>query len=420
MKNQELRKYLYQGLTALMVAAAAIAVVFAFLKIQVLRAVCEKILDILMPIIIGAVLAYLLTPLYNRCVGYFLPPFAKWFRSEQRGRSFAKAAATILCMSATIAVVTGLVAIMLPQLIRSVEGIIATFSTNTENFSHWLQKILQDNPKVEETVLGYYNLMLNNIESWMNSERIKSFLAESIMPNVQNVLTGVSAGVLYILIWLKNILIGLIVAIYLLNMKHTLCGQTKKLIYSIFKVGQANWILNESRFIDKMFGGFIIGKLLDSLIIGILCFIGTQLMKMPYALLISVVIGVTNIIPFFGPFIGAVPTAFLVLLVSPMKCLYFLLFILLLQQFDGNILGPKILGEYTGISSFWVLFSILVFGGLFGFIGMIIAVPTFAVLYDLLHQWSTVKLKERQLSTQTADYMELKYIDENDRTFIKK
>ena len=166
------------------------------------------------------------------------------------------------------------------------------------------------------------------------------------------------------------------------------------------------------RFVNQMFGGFIIGKLVDSLLIGIICFVGVSVLKMPFPLLLSVVVGVTNIIPFFGPFVGAVPTGFLVLLVSPGKCLYFLLWILVLQQFDGNILGPKILGNSTGLSSFWVLFSILLFGGLFGFVGMIIAVPAFAVLYDLIARAVHHSLRMRKLPVCTEDYLDLKEMDD--------
>ena len=161
------------------------------------------------------------------------------------------------------------------------------------------------------------------------------------------------------------------------------------------------------RFIDRMFGGFISGKLLDSLIIGFLCFFCMNLMNMPYTMLISVIVGVTNVIPFFGPYFGAVPSALIVLTVSPVKCIYFLLFILVLQQFDGNFLGPKILGNSTGLSSFWVLFSILLFGGLFGFVGMIIGVPAFAVIYDLIGKMANRLLRERNLTTDTGTYQEL-------------
>ena len=171
------------------------------------------------------------------------------------------------------------------------------------------------------------------------------------------------------------------------------------------------------RFVHRMFGGFIIGKILDSLIIGVICFVGTSLLHIPYALLVSVIVGVTNVIPFFGPFIGAIPSGILVLLVSPIQCLVLLIWILVL--FDGNILGPKILGNSTGLASFWVLFSILIFGGLFGFVGMIIAVPGFAVIYDLVNKAVNHSLRMKRLSLKTADYEGLDYIDEEKKTYIK-
>lgn len=168
-----------------------------------------------------------------------------------------------------------------------------------------------------------------------------------------------------------------------------------------------------------MFGGFIIGKLVDSLIIGILTFIWLSIIEMPYTVLISVIVGVTNIIPFFGPFIGAVPSALLVLLADPKKCLWFLLSILVIQQLDGNIIGPKILGDSTGISSFWVLFSILFFGGLMGPLGMIIGVPAFAVIYRLTSEWVNKQLKKKELSTVTNDYGALDHIDEEKKTYVR-
>ena len=203
---------------------------------------------------------------------------------------------------------------------------------------------------------------------------------------------------------MKNFLIGIIVAVYVLNCKTTFASQAKKIIYSIFNKKLGSAIIHEIRFVHQGFGGFIIGKLIDSLIIGILCYICLTLMKMPYTMLISVIIGITNIIPFFGPFIGAVPSFILLLLVSPMQSLYFIIFIFVLQQFDGNILGPKILGDSTGLSSFWVLFSILFFGGLMGFFGMIIGVPFFAVAYHLISQAVNKALQKKELSTNTDDY----------------
>ena len=206
--------------------------------------------------------------------------------------------------------------------------------------------------------------------------------------------------------------------VYFLNIKDTLSAQSKKIVYSVLKLKDANRLVSEVRFAHGIFGGFITGKLLDSLIIGIMCFFAMQFMGMPYVLLISVIIGVTNVIPFFGPFIGAVPSAFLILMISPMKCLYFLIFILVLQQFDGNILGPKILGDSTGLPSFWVLFSILLFGGLLGFVGMIIGVPAFAVIYRLVSAYVSNNLKKKDLSPRTEDYMELDHINEEDKIYI--
>ena len=175
--------------------------------------------------------------------------------------------------------------------------------------------------------------------------------------------------------------------------------------------------MKEARYIHKVFGGFIIGKIVDSIIIGILCFLGLSVMNMPYTLLVSVIVGVTNVIPFFGPFIGAIPSALLILLVSPIQCLYFLIFILVLQQFDGNILGPKILGDTTGISSFWVLFSILLFGGLLGFVGMIVGVPIFAVFYRLLGDFINGLLEKKDLPVQTSQYDNLETVEEKDKSF---
>ena len=190
-------------------------------------------------------------------------------------------------------------------------------------------------------------------------------------------------------------------------------------IYSLLSLSAANEFIDKCRFIHKVFGGFIIGKLVDSLIIGVLTFVWLSIIEMPYTVLISVIVGVTNIIPFFGPFIGAIPSALLLLLVNPKKCLWFLLSILVIQQLDGNIIGPRILGNSTGVSSFWVLFSILFFGGILGPLGMIIGVPTFAVIYRLTAEWVNKRLKRKELSTVTDDYGVLDHIDEDKKTYIR-
>ena len=213
---------------------------------------------------------------------------------------------------------------------------------------------------------------------------------------MQNILSGAALGVLNVVVVLKNLIIGIIVAVYMLASRKRFVQQGKLVLYSIFKPRWAELIKEEAKYADKMFGGFINGKILDSAIIGVLCYIACLIFKFPSALLVSVIIGVTNVIPFFGPFIGAIPATLLILIQNPIKALWFVLFVLVLQQVDGNIIGPKILGNTTGLSSFWVLFAILLFGGLWGFVGMIIGVPLFAVIYDIIKKLVIHGLKRNE------------------------
>ena len=263
-------------------------------------------------------------------------------------------------------------------------------------------------------MLSAYQKAVIDFQEWAGSNLILN------IENLEKILGGVSVGVMGVFSTAKNLLIGVIVMIYLLNIKETLAAQGKKLIYTFLPLQVANATVEEFRYIHKVFSGFIIGKLIDSLIIGVICFILMNLFRLPYALLISVIVGVTNIIPFFGPFIGAIPSAVLVFLISPKQCLYFIGLILVLQQFDGNILGPKILGNSTGLSSFWVLFSILLFGGIYGFVGMIIAVPLTAVIFDLFGKLQTYLLLKKKLSSETKDYEDLVKIDEDSGKYLKR
>jgi predicted PurR-regulated permease PerM len=229
-------------------------------------------------------------------------------------------------------------------------------------------------------------------------------------------------GVISVLSVLYNLFIGIIVAIYILASKNTFLAQAKKLAYGLFKKDHADVIIHYVKISNGMFSGFIVGKIVDSTIVGILCFLLMSMMGLPYAMLISVIIGVTNIIPVFGPYIGVVPSAFLILLVDPMQALSFIIMIIILQQLDGNIIGPAILGESTGLSAFWVLFSILLFGGLWGIVGMIIGVPLFAVIYRIISDFINWKLADRNLSTVTECYRNLKSIEldeENKASYVQ-
>ena len=225
--------------------------------------------------------------------------------------------------------------------------------------------------------------LLNSAYAALNTN-LDTWIKNTLLPSMQNILSGAALGVLNVVVVLKNLIIGIIVAVYMLASRKRFVQQGKMVLYSVVKPRWASLITEEVKYADRMFGGFINGKILDSAIIGLLCYIGCLIFKFPSALLVSVIIGVTNVIPFFGPFIGAIPATLLILIQNPIKALWFVLFVLVLQQLDGNIIGPKILGNTTGLSSFWVLFAILLFGGLWGFAGMIVGVPLFAVIYDVI------------------------------------
>ncbi|MDO4267849.1 MAG: AI-2E family transporter [Eubacteriales bacterium] len=403
MDREKYRKYIYWGVTAFVVMALLTALIFVIINWTKVKAVGSLLNGILAPIIYGAVFAYLLTPIYNRVRKRTADGAGRLGLSKKAAGRMGQLAGTVTSLVVLIAIVTGLISMLIPQLIESIRGIIEALPASIVNLERWLEGVFADNPEVEANVMAYYDTAASYVQNWVTNDMI---------PNIYNILSGVSSGIFTAVNTMMDMLIGLIVMVYLLNMKEKLQTQMKMIIYGVFPRKAANKVIEECRYVHRVFGGFIIGKLLDSLIIGILCFVLMSWAKMPYVLLISVIVGVTNVIPFFGPFIGAIPSAFLILLVSPLQCLLFLGLILLLQQFDGNILGPKILGDSTGLSSFWVLFSILLFGGLFGFVGMIIGVPTFAVIYRLTTELITFLLGKKELSQDISRYENLDYIDE--------
>ena len=276
-----------------------------------------------------------------------------------------------------------LMSVLVPQLIDSITTLINNAESYYNQIYDWADNLLKKNPNIS-------NWVRLNLERYYQDAL--SLLTEKILPGAQQMLTSVTGGVissiLGVVVFAKNLIIGIIISVYLLAMKEQSLARCCKLLYGVLSERAANLVMRGTRRTDELFSGFVRGKLLDSLIIGILCFIGGSILNLPYTPLVSVVVGVTNIIPFFGPFLGAIPSAFLILLVSPRQCLYFILFIIALQQFDGNILGPKILGKSTGISSFWVIVAIVVGGGFGGVLGMFLGVPIFACINSLVH-WFT-------------------------------
>lgn len=414
LKNEKYKPYIAWGLTAFVTIVLSISFFFALFKIGDLHAFGQTLSRILRPISIGAVLAYILTPVYNHLRRLFLRGFSQIFEHERAASKLASGLSIAISLALVLVVVYGLVAMVVPEVISSIMGIAGNYDLYFQRISSWITEFMENDtvyaPMVKTT--------LENLQDYL-SNWIDNTLLLNLKDYIYNLSIGVSTGVVRIVGVLIDLLIGLIVTAYLLGCKDTLCAQSKKAIYGVFKLPIANLIVRKCRYAHRVFGGFINGKLLDSLIIGVICFACCSIMKIPYAMLVSVVVGVTNIIPFFGPFIGAIPSTFLILLNSPLKALYFVIFILILQQFDGNILGPKILGNSTGLSSFWVLFSILLFGGLFGFVGMIIGIPLFAVIYSLVNDLVNYGLKSKNLSTETEDYQNLECIQEDDHQYCE-
>jgi predicted PurR-regulated permease PerM len=297
--------------------------------------------------------------------------------------------------------------------------IINSLETYSSNIMNWINRVLVKHPDIAQQAEKSFQAISDSFLSWVDEKLTPD--AEAMLNSLGNlgdVIADVVSGVKVIIRFAKDFFIGLFISAYLLASKRRLIAQSKKLTYSVFGKHNGNLILRECRFIQTVFGGFVRGKLLDSLIIGIICFVGCSIFRFPYPVVVSVIVGVTNIIPFFGPVVGAIPSAFLILLVSPLKSLYFILFVFALQQFDGNVLGPKILGNKTGLTSFWVLFSILVFGGLFGFVGMVIGVPVFAVIYSIISTLVNHRLSKIDLSLQTADYELLDQVEESTGVFL--
>ena len=414
MKRNDRHPYLCTGITAFAVIAASLCLFFTLFHFGEVACVVDELGAILRPIFMGAVIAFLLLPIHRTILRFLLSMTSEKRQKNTKDVAFLNLVAIVCSLLLAIFLIYLLLAMVIPQVYQSVVGLVNSIPTYIEVVQGWLQTFFEDNPDIQASVMSIYNSAASSLEQWLNSDILPNlesatttleWLRKDIVPNLTGVVAGVSGVLVGFLVLVKDLLIALIVSVYLLARKDIFAAQGKKILYSMFPTKCADLIVGEARNAYRIMSGFINGKLLDSLIIGILCFFCCSLLKFPYVALISVVIGVTNIIPFFGPFIGAIPCGLLIFLVNPLQAVYFAIFILVLQQFDGNILGPKILGDSTGLASFWVLFSILLFGGLFGFAGMVLGVPVFAMIYSVISRMVAYGLRSRNLPQETKDYM---------------
>ena len=390
--------YIKWGFTAFVVICAAILFFFAIFRLEGIFAGLHLISIILMPFVYGLVIAYLLCPIYNIFDRYFSKFTVQRLQSKKilRVGTFSKLLSTTITLTLAIIAVGGLICLVLPQITESLIALVKTAPDTISDFVKWIEAKLYSNKDVNEAMrvlMGDYTTKINH---WLQNE---------VLPFLLNLAAQISTGMLVFLRFIKDMLIGIIICIYFLNSKETFKAQSKKVIFAMFNKNNANIIITEAAFINKTFSGFISGKILDSTIIGIICFIVMSIFNWPYVMLISVIVGVTNIIPFFGPFVGAIPSIIIILTESPLQALYFAVFVLILQQVDGNIIGPKILGDSTGIPSFSVMFAILVGGRLFGFVGMILGIPIFAIIYAYFSRYINGRLLKKNLPVKTENYV---------------
>ncbi|MGC2873182.1 AI-2E family transporter [Ihubacter sp. rT4E-8] len=399
-------RYVKLGLTVFAAGAALIVLYQVIVHFDKVQEGLSVIRDILSPFIFGLVMAYLLCPVYNTVVRRMYHVLKDRLPRRKMALRWARVMGTIMAMLTLTGIVGGLFALVLPETVRSILGLIQMLPDRLTDLIEWGENTFTADryPEAAQAIEVLIKKFRDTFMEWTEND---------LMPMVGEYMAQISMGVYITLRTLLNLLIGIIVCVYFLNSKELFKAQTKKLISATMNKEKSDEIFEFAYFTNRTFGGFVNGKLIDSLIIGILCFILMTIFKLPYTILVSTIVGVTNFIPFFGPFIGAIPSALIICLASPVKALYFLLLVLGLQQFDGNILGPKILGGTTGLSSFWVMFAIIVGGGLFGFTGMVLGVPVFAVIYYYFSRYIKKRLARKNLPTETAEYEEFNKYDIN-------
>lgn len=397
-----IRPYLALGLTIFLVLSLCIVVFFLIYRYHGFAASWKKLLSILQPIIIGIVIAYLINPIMMFFEKHLIRLIEPRMKKKGKAKKLCRSIATLGALAVFILIIILLLVMLIPQLVESVQGLVVSLPGEVQELINKMNNLMSEDSQAADMLENTLLHATNYLRDWAMND---------LLPKSNRYLTSITTGLIGLFKVLLNIVVGLIVSVYLLFSKETFIGQFKKLTYAILKPRKANIIIETARKSNEIFGGFISGKILDSTIIGIICYIVLLIMKMPYPVLVSVIVGVTNIIPFFGPFIGAVPSFIIIVLANPIQGLYFLIMVFVLQQVDGNIIGPAILGDSTGLSPFWVVFAIMVGGGLFGFAGMLLGVPVFAVIYYIMQRIIYHFLRNKKLPEETEHYIYLESVD---------
>ena len=394
--NTKYDKYLYAGVTMFLVVTAALIVKALLDNLKVVGGALSAVNSALTPVYFGLIIAFLLSPLVNSVDEFvFIPLMRKIVKKEKKAEGIARGLSVAVVLILALFIIFGLIMMVVPEVINSISSLAANLPSYYKNIVAWGDDVFKSNPKLAEYFENFSGSMYEKLITWLQND---------LLPESSKLLSLLTDGVVNAMSVLFNVFIGIIVSIYLMAGKENFCAQAKKLMYAILPQKRVEGTLEVLRETHTVFAKFISGKIVDSLIVGMLTFIIMSIANIPYVLLISVIIGVTNVIPFFGQYIGIIPSAVLVFIANPSKGVIFLILIIILMQFDGNVLGPKILGDSIGLKSFWILFSILFLGSLFGFLGMLCAVPIFAMIYRWVKRWCSKRLAKKEVPVETDYY----------------
>ena len=392
------------GLTVFITFVCCILFFFILYRYKGVATIFKKLMKAAQPIIIGIGLSYLLNPVMKVQERWLYPRLEPKMKTQEKARKLARGISIAGSIVFLLIILVLLIAAIVPSVVKSITGVVETLPGNVQSFIQMLRSGKLGGYEVADTISMLLTRLSNYVENWAKT---------TLLPQIQTYILQITSGVINMVKAVLNFVIGIIVVVYVLSIKESLIGQSKKIIYAVFKPKYGNIIVEVLHKADDVFGGFIIGKIIDSAIIGVICYFGCLILHIPDPILVAVIIGVTNIIPVFGPFIGAIPSLLLVVIQSPIHALYLLIFIIVLQQVDGNIIGPKILGNSTGLSAFWVMFAILIGGGLFGFFGMLLGVPVFAMIYYIISRLVNHSVKKKNLPTVTDAYVNASAVDEH-------
>lgn len=405
MKRKIEPKHLSAGIVAFAVIVASILLLFILWRFEVIASVIGTLFSALTPVLMGLVIAYLLLPVMRFFEKLYYPGIAKRIEKTSKAKKVTRGLAIVTAMLIALAIIAGLLWLLLPQLIDSITSLVAALPEYFNNLQDTVMGLLANQPDLQNQISQFFTEF---------QDTVIGFLSGIVLPQMGDWVSNLTNGIMGFFTTLLNLVVGFILAIYVLYHKDLYSAQAKKILFACFKSDRANGILRVTRLTHHTFGGFITGQVINAVIVGVICFILMTIFQMPYALLVSVIMTVFNVIPYFGPFIGAVPSALLILMVDPWNCLWFIIMILVLQQIDGSVISPRILGDSIGLSGFWVMVSILVMNNLIGFVGMVIGVPVFAVLYVLIKERVGRKLRKRKLDPDTIQYMDLEYLHQTE------